>query len=600
MQLLRINLTEKVTSEVVIDTETETKYLGGRGIGAHILYNELPPKTDPLSPDNKLLFLTSALSGTRVPCCPKVTVVTKSPLTNTILMSLAGGFFAARLRSTKYDGLILEGKLDKPGYLYLHDDQLTFGDAAHLWGKTTDTAQAMLKEELGDPKARTACIGPAAEQGVRYGAIMCDLRAAGRGGAGTVMASKNLKAIAVSGSRKPSIAQPDEFDLAVKEIRQSIKDSPKAKNFRMYGTPGVVSLTNSRGIFPTRNFCKPGIVEYVDEINGEARQKYIVKNSTCYRCPIACSKICVVDKGPFNGATTDGPEYETICTFGSLCENRDFSAIIAADEICDKYGMDTISAGNSVAFAMELYERGIIDKTDTDGLELSFGNSVAMVSMAKRIATRQGKLGKLLGEGVRIASQVIGQGTEDYAMHLKGMEWPAYDPRGAKAMAVTYASSPRGACHERGMVRQETFGAPPPIDNLATEGKAKLSMDSQDHTTIEDALGFCALAVGNGNIQIESIAKAYSAALGVSVSVEMLIEAAKRIWTLERMFNLREGFTRADDILPKRFLKKAHTYGPAKGSVVEIDELLDQYYEARGWDNQGVPTTQTLNKLGLG
>lgn len=597
MRLLRIDLSSRTFSIHEIDLETEKRFLGGRGIGAKILYDELKPGIDPLGPENKVVFATSSLIGSQVPSCVKYSVVTKSPLSGTILMSLAGGFFGAKLRSTAYDGIILEGKLENPGYIYIDEDKAEIRDASSLWGMTTDCTQETIKEQLGSKNLRIACIGPAAEKLVRFSSIISDRRAVGRGGAGAVLASKNVKAIAVTGSRKHKPKWEEDFNKAVSNMKLSIRQSPKAKVFSKFGTPGVLALTNERGILPTYN-CREGFFESADKINGQALQNYVTKSTSCYRCPLACGNIAAVKEGAFAGAVTEGPEYETLCSFGSMCGNDNLEAIIKADQLCDQYGLDTISTGNCIAFAMELYENGIITSNETDGLPLNFGNAESMIQMIHKIARREG-FGNVLAEGVRKASEIIGNGAEQFAMHCKGLEWPAYDPRGAKAMAISYATSPRGACHERGLIRRETFGAPPAIDRFAVEGKGLVAKEAQDHTTIEDALGFCVLAVGNGQLKMADIALAFSAMLGSKVTVEDLFQAAERIWTVERLFNIREGFDRKDDVLPERFLKETHSIGPSAGAVVELDVLLDDYYKVRGWDQNGIPTAELLIRLGI-
>jgi len=305
-----------------------------------------------------------------------------------------------------------------------------------------------------------------------------------------------------------------------------------------------------------------------------------------------------VEEGPYKGAVTEGPEYETLVTLGSLCGNSCLEAIIAADELCDKYGIDSISTGNAIAFAMECFERGILTEEDTDGLELKFGNDAAMVAMVKQIGERKG-LGKILGEGIKFAAQEIGKNAGEYAMHIKGMELPGYDPRGAKATGLGFVTSPRGGCHERGLVTRETFGALPPIDRFSISGKGEVLKETQDEMTVLDSLGICVFPAHNGGINMDDIASLFSSAIGVQVDEHVLMTAGERIWNIERLFNIREGFDRKDDTIPKRFLEESFQEGPSKGHLFELDALLEDYYLARGWDERGKPRAETLKRLGL-
>jgi len=596
MRVLRVNLTDKVTQDMEIDKNVIIKFLGGRGLGAKILSEELKPGVDPLGAENKLIFLTSPLIGTSAPSCVKYAVVTKSPLSGTILMALAGGFFGAELRHTGYDGIIINGKAEKPVYLWINDGKVIIGSAEYLWGMPTDEMQNYLKERLGE-KVRIACIGPAAEKFVRFSSIISDKRAVGRGGAGAVMASKNLKAIAVKGTGEVPVVQPAEFSQTVSKIRKKYRESSRLKMFGKYCTPGVLEKVNDRGIYPVRNFQDGGF-KGANKINADAHQRLVVRNLTCYKCPVACGNLTVVREGPYAGAVTEGPEYQTLWSFGGQCGNDCIEAIIAADELCDKLGMDTISTGNVIGFAMELYEKGIITDKDTEGLSLRFGNHRAMVEMVKIIASRQG-LGDILAEGVKRAAQKIGKGAEKYAMEGKGLEMAGYDPRGAKGMGIEYATSPRGACHERGLVTRETFGSPPPIDRFAIKGKGKVTMEVQDEMAVLDSLGICVFPLHNAGMDLKDVGGLFSFALGVRFDIDQLMKAGERIWNLERLFNIKEGFTRKDDTLPERFLREPMPNGPSKGHIVELNELLVDYYQERGWDKQGIPADEKLRESDL-
>ena len=594
--LLRIDLTQQKLREEEVDLSLIFRFLGGRGLGAKILFDELKPSTDPFSAENKLLFLAGPLIGTGAPWCVKYTVMTKSPLSETILMSLAGGFFGPALRGSGYDVLIIEGRSEEPVYLSIQDGKAELREASHLWGMTTEECQQSIKEELGTPRLEIACIGPAGERAVRMACIISGKRAAGRGGAGAVMGSKNLKAIAVHGKREVPLAEPEEFKERQMAIRKKVPEIDRLKVFGKYGTPKNLVLVHERGLFPTQNF-QGGLFEGIDRVNHLEQQKRVIRPVTCHDCPVACGNLTQAAEGPYKDITTEGPEYETFWAFGAGCGNTSIDAIIAADRLCDQLGLDTISTGNSIAFAMECVEKGLL-KEELEGLELAFGNHEAMVEMIRRIGYREG-IGDLLAEGVRRASEKIDQGAQDFAMHVKGLELAAYDPRGAKGMGIEYATSPRGGCHERGLISRETFGAPPPIDPLSIEEKGAVAKETQDETAVLDALGVCVFPPHNDGMDMNELAQLVSCALGKSWTSEDLLETGERIWNLERLFNLREGFTRADDTLPARLLDEPMKEGPAKGHVVELQVLLQDYYKARHWDPNGVPTLEVLNTLGL-
>ena len=595
--LVRVDLARGVSRREEIDSGLLLKFLGGRGLGAKILFDEQIPGTEPFSPDNRLLFLTSPLIGSGAPWCVKYTVSTRSPLTGTILMSLAGGFFGAALRASGFDGLIIEGQAAEPCYLWLHDGQVEFREARHLWGLETQRVQEVILGETGDKRARVACIGPAGEKGVRFSCIVSGTRAAGRGGAGAVMGSKNLKAVAASGRTRVPILDPQGFRRINEAIRTRARNAERLRLFGRYGTPKNLVIVNERGLFPTRNF-RSGVFEGIDKVNAMEQQRRVLRKVTCHACPVSCGNITRAAEGPYRGIVTEGPEYETFWAFGAQCGNQDIDAIIAADRLCDELGLDTISTGNVIGFAMECAEKGLITSRDLEGLDLSFGNHSAMLEMVRRIARREG-IGDFLAEGTLRAAQKIGKEALGLAMQVKGLELPAYDPRGAKAMGIEFATSPRGGCHERGLVSRETFGAPPPIDPLAVEGKGGAAKEVQDETAVLDSLGICVFPPHNDGMDMADAAALLSAVLGQQVSEEDLWLAGERVWNLERLFNLREGFRRGHDTLPPRLLKEPMPAGPAAGHVVELDLLLADYYQVRGWDEEGVPTLEKLAQLGL-
>jgi len=597
-KILRVNLSNGDIQTEPLDETIAHKFLGGRGYGVKILYDENPPRVDPYAPENRLIFFTSPLMGTKAPCCVKTTLVTKSPLAQTILMTFSGGYFGPELKFTGYDGIVILGKAEHPVYLEISNNKVKIKDAGSLWGKDTFETQEMLKEAFGDKKARIATIGPAGEKLVRFACVINERRAFGRGGAGAVMASKNLKAILVRGTNSVKLFDEPKYNAYVTKVRSQFRKSEAARSFSRTGTSYGIGNHNTIGMLPTRNF-QFGTFEGASKIGTEACLEHNKRRVACYLCPAGCSAIRAAGEGPYSGIETEGPEYETLWAFGSECGNDNLDAIIAADELCDRYGMDTISTGVAISFAMECFERGLVTKEDTDGLELKFGNHQAMVEMVRKIAFREG-VGDILAEGVMRASQKIGKGSDKYAMQVKGSEMTGYDPRGAKGFGLGFATSPRGADHERAYIFAEVGTIPPLVDPLATEGKAKLVKTVQDEQTVVDSLGMCCFLTKSGDpMGLADHAKLYTYATGIETTEEDLMIAAERIWNLERLFNKREGFSRKDDTLPKRFLTEPLPDGPGKGHTFPLDKLLDDYYKVRSWDSNGFPTEETLVKLGL-
>ncbi len=568
-------------------------YLGGRGLGVRILIDEIEPTTPALSPENKLIFATTPLLGTGAPSFVKYSVVTKSPLTGTILMSLAGGFFGSALRKSGLDGLIIEGKSPIPVFLWVHDSKVEIRDAAQLWGMRVSDTVAEVRRLVNQPKAQVAAIGPAGERGVLYASIISDDSAAARGGTGTVMGAKNLKAVAASGRKHLPVARPDAFAEARQALAHQFLSSEAAVAFGKYGTPGNVHIVNARGLFPTMNY-RQSTFEGAESIDGVKLEEMPHKRFGCYGCPIRCRKKVSLTNGPYAGTGYSAPEYETLWAFGADCGNSNLEAIIAANHLCSELGLDTISTGNAIGFAMQLFESGLLSESDTDGLDLRFGNHAAMVSLVERIGMRSG-FGKLLGEGVRRAAEALGHGAERFAMHVKGMEISGYEPRAAKGMALGYATSPRGACHERAFLPQEAFGAPPHVDPLTENGKGAMVKARQDEVAVMDSLGFCVLA-GRG-AQLADLVPLWNGVTGFDQSEADLLTVGERICNLERVFNLKAGFSAADDTLPEHFLVDQLPDGPARGQVVDLQRLIADYYAARGWGPDGVPTAATLKRL---
>lgn len=595
-KILRVDLTNQSIQMQPLDDRIAQEFLGGRGYGAKILYDENRPGVDPFAPENRLVFFTSPFLGTNIPCSVKLCVVTKSPLSQTILMSLSGGYFGPELKFTGYDGIVITGKAKNPVYLQINNEEVQIKDARFVWGKDTVETQEILKEDVGDKKARMVTIGPAGERLIRFASAINERHAFGRGGVGAVMGAKRLKAIVVRGAKPVDVFDKNAFDALVKELRERFK-SEKVKPFSKYGTSSVVRLVEERGIFPTRNY-QFGTFEGRPKIDGDAREAFVQRHLTCYQCPVGCSVWTNATDEPYKGISSEGPEYETLWSFGGQCGNDNLSAIIAAENLCDRYGLDTISTGNAIGFAMECYEKGMITKEDTDGIELRFGNHRAMVEMVRKIGNRDG-FGDILSEGVRKASQKIGKNSQKLAMQVKGSEMCGYDPRGAMGQGLSFATCPRGGDHQKGLVRQEVFGKPPQIDRFAIEGKAEIVKEVQDEMAFLDAMGICCFLTRRDVTGPADYARLLKCVTGIELTERDVWMVGERIFNLERLFNQREGFSRKDDTLPQRFLREPFREGPSAGHTVPIEQLLDDYYKVRGWDANGSPTEETLNRLGL-
>ncbi len=596
-KILKANLTKRKTYVEKLDEEVARKFIGGKGLGAKILYDSLKPGIDPLSPENLLIFASGPLTATLAPTSGRWAVVTKSPLTNIFLDSQVGGYFGAVMKLAGFDCITMEGKADSPVYLWVHDGSGEIRDAVDLWGKGCFETEKTIKKRLGE-NIRVASIGPAGEHLIRYACITVDMyRQAGRGGAGSVMGSKNVKAVAVqSASRKIEYSDHEGFKEASKKALKTIEENSFIPLRRKYGTPIWVAPVNEVAILPTRNF-RTGVFEHADDINGEAmRSKIVVKDGTCYNCSIRCWKYTQVKSEPYRVDELAGPEYETIALMGSNCGVNSIEAIAYANLLCDDLGLDTISTGNTIAFAMECFEKNLLTKKDTERLELKFSNADAEIEMVKKIAYRKG-LGNILAEGVRGASKKIGGGSEKFAMHVKGMEVPGYDPRGAFGMALAYATSDRGACHQRAWtVRAEIEGGLTP--RYSTKGRAKFVKETQDERAMCFSLVLCDFAP----LEVGCFMELLNKATGFNFTIEEYLKTGERIWNLTRLFNVREGITRKDDILPPRFMKEPLPEGVAKGQVITkkmLDEMLDEYYTLRGWDKNGIPTKEKLKKLDL-
>jgi aldehyde:ferredoxin oxidoreductase len=592
---LRINLTNQTIEEEKIDSEWQRKFLGGRGLAARFYYAEIANHIEPFSSDNKLILFTGPLTGTSGPATTKIGLATKSPETRQYLCSNGGGFFGPHLKKSGYDGLIIEGKATKPVYILIEDNQIKIEKGENLWGKTTKEVNKILKEKVGREDQVLSC-GPAAEHRVRLSCIQIGERSLGRGGAGAVMASKNLKAIAVKGTGEIAVSEPNKFKEVAKEATAYVRKT-KASHTE-YGTAQYTAIMNELGCYPTRNF-QTGVFEGINTITAEYMKKnFFIKNQACFHCPVACSQLCEVKEGPFKGAKSD-PEYESIGTLGGVCGVSDFAAIIKANEICDELGIDTMSVGVIIGFAMELFERGYLTKKDTGGLELKFGNGMAMVKMIEKIANRE-DIGDLLAEGMLGIAEKMPE-MQKYMMQVKGLPLAAYDPRGFFGNALTYGTSSRGACHNVGgwSIRDELLSGE--YDRFAVKGKGKLIKSIQDVRGYIDSLGICTVVRSGYGFTDKPHGKVLEYLTGYDFTPE-LMTIGERVYNLERLIINREGRFRKDDLIPERFRTEKMPEGQAKGRVVSdeiYNTMLDEYYEVRGWDKEGRPTKERLHKLNL-
>lgn len=593
-KILVIDLEKQKTTVEKTNIDDAKLFIGGKGLGAKYLIDSLPKGTDPLSPGNILIFTTGPLTGTHAQTSGRGAVVTKSPLTNLFVDSHFGGVFAAEMKKAGWDFIVVKNKAEKPVYIVVKDDDVEFKDASKLWGKEClDTHNSLQKIE---GKMKTAVIGPAGENLVRIACITFDgHRHAGRAGTGAVMGSKNLKAIIISGTKKIPLHDEKGFNLKAKEVLKQIQENSFIPIRRKYGTPYWVQVINSEGFIPTRNYTE-GYFEYGGEINAETMQQRIVDSGgACYNCVIACWNKSSIKQGPFKGTTLIGPEYETIALMGSNLGLKSIEDVAYVCDRCNELGMDTISMGGILGFTIEAYNKGIITKKDLDGIDIGWGKAGELAKLMEAIAHRKNKTAKLLGEGIKTASETLN--AEDFAVHCKGMDIPGYDPRGAFGMGLAYATSDRGACHQRAWtVRAELND--PELDRFSFEKKAEIVKNVQDERAAFFSLVLCDFAP----ISEENCVEMWNLAAGFNHTVESYLKCGERIWNLVRLFNLREGLEPDSDKLPPRLFKEPFTKGPAKGIVLteeDFEKSLQEYYVLRGWNKKGIPTEEKLKELGL-
>lgn len=590
-KLARINLSTGEIKTEVLDLDLAKKYIGGRGLGTKIIYDEGIATVDPLSENNKLVFVTGAMTGTNSPTAGRYMVVTKSPLNNMIASSNSGGKWGAKLKYAGWDALIVEGKSDKPVYINIEDEKIEILTAEPFVGMLTEGVDDLLKE--AHPKCSVLNIGPAGENQSLIAAIINDKdRAAGRSGVGAVMGSKNLKAISVSSTK--NVIEP--FDAAklkettadcIKKIREN---GVTNGGLPTYGTAVLVNIINNTGSFPTNNW-QGSYFEKADDISGESlKESYLEKTSYCHRCPIGCGRVINI-----NGKETGGPEYEPLWAFGSNCGISDLSSINMANYLCNEYGLDAISTPCTIAAAMELYQKGYIKEEECDGIPLVWGSSEAVIEWTRRMGEGKGTLAKLMADGSYRLCEHYGH--PEISMSVKKLEMPAYDPRGIQGIGLGYATSNRGGCHVRSYtISPEILGLPVALDRTATEGKAMWTKTYQDLTAVIDSMGLClftSFAMG-----APEYANLLNAGTGTEYTPEELLVVGERIYNIERLFNKEAGMKSEDDRLPKRMTEEPIVDGPSKGMVNKLSITLPEYYEARGWEN-AFPTQETLVRLGL-
>lgn len=610
--VLRINLTTGNCAKEPLNMDWARQYLGQRGLGSKYLSVEVDPKVAPLSPENKLIMATGPLTGTMAATGGRYSVITKSPLTGAIACSNSGGFIGAEIKNAGWDMIIFEGRSPKPVYLYLENDRAELVPADDLWGKSVWETDELLHQQYQDPLLRIAAVGRSAEQGCLYAAIINDLhRAAGRSGVGTVMAAKNLKAVAVRGTKGVGNIKDFPAFMQATEAGKKVlaEGTVTSVGLPTYGTQVLMNIINEVGAMPTRNMREVQF-EGSEKISGEAMleprasdgKPNLTTNAACFGCTIACGRISTIDQGHFSiehkpeyRGASGGLEYESAWALGSDCGIDDMDALTYANFICNEDGYDPISFGSTVAAAMELFEMGVITTDHTDGLELKFGSAEALVKCAELVAKGEG-FGKDLGLGSKRLCEKYGH--PDLSMTVKGQEFPAYDPRGIQGMGLGYATSNRGACHLRGYtVSSEVLGIPEKTDPLETEGKPELVKIFQDATAAVDSSGLCVFTTFAWSL--DDITPQVAAACEGEWTTDSLLQMGERVWNLERQFNMDAGISGKEDTLPKRLLKDAAKTGPAKGRVNDLHIMLPEYYRLRGWDEAGVPTQETLDRLAV-
>ncbi|MCK5835868.1 MAG: aldehyde ferredoxin oxidoreductase family protein [Desulfobacula sp.] len=598
-KLLMIDLSCSSVETIPVSESMKQDFLGGKGFGAKLLLDRISPGTDPLGPDNLLMFMTGPLTGTMAPAM-RGCVVTKSPLTGIFLDSYFGGSFSPEIKYAGYDGILITGKAEKPSYVWIDNDRIEIRDAGSIWGTNALESNRLIKQDLGDESIKIASIGQAGENLVSYSLICCEHnRQAGRGGAGAVMGSKNLKAIALRGSLPVKVHDPDKFSLACQKACKELEDSPDVESFRESGTAASVEFANETGLLPNKNY-QNGTFSKAADLGDKGQSKHLwLGSSACMGCPIHCSKIGAIRTGKYKGLISDIVEYESAALMGSNLDISDIRAVAHLVKLCDLYGMDSMSTGAVIGFAMEACEKGIIPCPE--GIDLGFGNVAAAEYLIHAIAEKKDGIGSLLSKGVRQAAKEMGKGASDIAVQTKGLESPAWGPRGVSGMGLAYMTTDRGGCHQRGFpLAYELAGEweGQPLDPLSPRYKAKMVAALQNYSAGTDTLVNCDF--GSYGISADTYGEMVSAATGRQITARTIMETGERIWNLTRLFNLAQGVDK--DTLPRRFVEEPLPDGPAKGHKIsknDMEYMKLEYYKVRGWSKNGTPLDETLDRLGI-
>ena len=604
-KLLRVDLSNRKVEVEDLDENLIRKYIGGLGIEAKILYEETTPETDPLSPGNILMAVTGPYTGTGVPTSGRHHLVSRSPLTGFFGESNVGGSWAVHFKRAGFDGIVVKGRSETPVYLWICDGKVDFRDATPIWGKDSYESAEWLKQETAK-EATAAVIGPAGERMAKIASIPHIghiVRAAARTGLGAVMGSKNLKAVVVFGEGPIPIAKPDKLKARIKEITPHIQQATEA--FGKFGTSGGIDNYEKIGNFPIKNW-RQGRWPGAKKISGVGMHDTILSGrKACMHCPIACGRHIKVTEGPYAPMDCEGPEYETIGTLGGLCLVDDLVAIAKANQLCNRYGLDTISAGGIIAFAMEAYEKGIITRSDTDGVELVWGNAEALVEMVHKMGKGEG-IGRLMTEGSKRMAEALGKNAIEFAIHVKGLEPSAHDPRRFFSQALSYATAARGACHNASWshpyelaLSMPEIGIPEPQDAYQIEGKAEFTAKLQDLMCVMDALIICRFSQVGKAVNVTNHVDWLNLITGWNMEIPEYMKVGERLFNLKRMYNCRLGASRKDDFLPYRFMTLKRTGEDLTNQLPPIGKLLGDYYAYRGWSEDGISTPQKLEELGL-
>jgi aldehyde:ferredoxin oxidoreductase len=604
-KILRVDLTGRKVETQPLDKKVLEDYVGGVGIEAKILYEETTPETDPLGPENLLMAFTGPYTGTMVPSSSRHHVVSRSPLTGLFGESNVGGSWGVHFKKTGFDGIIVTGRAHDPVYLWIHDQGVEIRDARPIWGKDSYESADWLKAQT-TKKATAAVIGPAGERRAKIASIPhigIIVRAAARTGLGAVMGAKNLKAMVAFGSKSVAIAQAEAFKEDVKAVIPHVKKT--TETFGKYGTSGGIDNYEKIGNFPIKNW-RQGRWEGASKISGVTMHDTILTGRTaCLMCQIACGRHVKITEGPYAPLECEGPEYETLGTLGGECMVEDLGAICKANELCNRYGLDTISTGSVIAFAMEAYEKGIITKKDTDGVDLTWGNGEALVTMVHKIGRREG-LGELMGEGSKRMAGTLGRNAVEFAIHVKGLEPSAHDPRRFFSQALSYCTAARGACHNAAwshpyelMLSMPEIGIPQAQDPYQIEGKAEFTARLQDLMSMMDTLVICRFTQIGKAVNVTNMVNWLNLITGFHMDIETFMKTGERIFNLKRLYNTRLGISRKDDFLPPRFLTLNRTGKDLTNQLPPIGQLLSDYYACRGWTEDGMPTHERLKDLDL-